>query len=62
MTDLPDLIHKLLGAQCKLYVTRCVTRELEELGEGYEKVRGTDSHSRAGCAAAMSVLAGCLVC
>eukprot|EP00983_Pelagomonas_calceolata_P052287 1142781-Pelagomonas_calceolata.AAC.5 len=37
MTGLPDLIHKLLGAQCKLYVTRCATRELEELGEGFEK-------------------------
>ncbi|KAF5826665.1 Fcf1-domain-containing protein [Dunaliella salina] len=37
MLDLPDLIHKLLGAQCKLYVTRCAMRELEELGEGFEK-------------------------
>lgn len=38
MTDLTDLMHKLLGVQCKLYVTRCVTWELEELGEGFEKV------------------------
>jgi len=43
MTDLTDLIQKLLGVQCKLYVTRCATWELEELGEGYETVNSSKS-------------------
>ncbi|GFH30694.1 uncharacterized protein HaLaN_29590, partial [Haematococcus lacustris] len=32
LTDLHDHIARLLGGRVKLYVTRCMTRELEDLG------------------------------
>ena len=38
INDLAGQITKLLGGRCKLYVTRCITRELQDLGEDFQKV------------------------
>lgn len=54
MPDLSEHIPKLLGARCKLYVTRCVTRELEELGAEFAQVRACTGAQRA-CACARSM-------